>query len=187
MKKLLPALLLLLFLPGCLTFKTVEYTITVNKDLSASGVVIFRGIGSDVADPEQRKLDLEGLVEYGLKSTDFINDRRAEGRDIKSRKLYVDNGLLVAEIGFSVKKVSDIEGIYMNEEYIYVDVDPDSQLNSANGEINTYGGGSQVLWKKGPGKLSFAVSVYTDDQWTPFSLTQEYLSRYGSKGTGQTK
>lgn len=187
MKKLLPALSLLFLLPGCLTFKTVEYTITVNKDLSATGVVIFRGIGSDVADPEQRKLDMEGLVEYGLKSTEFINDRKSEGREVRSRKLYVENGLLTAEIGFSVKKVSDIEGIYVNEEYIYVDVDPDSQLNHANGEINTYGGGSQVLWKKGPGKLTFAVSVYTDEQWPPFSLTQEYLARYGSKGTGTSK
>ncbi len=181
MKFSLVSLLSLFLLSGCLTFKTVEYDLVVNKDLSAKGKVTFRGIGSDVADQEQRDLDLEGLVNYGLKSKNFISDRKSEGKTILSRKLTVKNNLLVAEIEFSVKNVGEIEGVYMNEQYIYIDVDKDSDLISANGEVNQYGGGKQVLWKKGPGKLQYSVSVFNDEQWQAFDLTKEYLEKYGKK------
>lgn len=174
-------LLMPLFLSGCLTFKTVEYDLIVNKDLSAKGKVIFKGIGSDVVDTEQRKLDLEGLYDYGLKSQDFIKDRKAEGKSVTSRKLYLKDDLLIAEIEFTVKHVGEIEGFYINDSFIYIDVDKDSELISANGEVNTYGGGKQVLWKKGPGKIEYSVSVFNDEQWAPFSLTQEYKNKYGSK------
>jgi len=176
---------LLLLLPflftGCLTFKTVEYDLTITKDLSPKGKVIFRGIGSDVVDSDQRKLDLEGLYDYGLKSQDFVKDRKAEGKTVTGRKLYLKDDLLVAEIEFTVKHVGEIEGFYINDSYIYIDVDKDSELNAANGEVNSYGGGKQVLWKKGPGKIQYSVSVFNDEQWAPFSLTQEYKNKYGSK------
>ncbi|MBN8705819.1 MAG: hypothetical protein J0L62_08075 [Bacteroidetes bacterium] len=181
MKAKLLVFLAPLFVTGCLTFKTVEYDLTVNKDLSAKGKVIFRGIGSDVVDAEQRALDLEGLYDYGLKSQDFIKDRKTEGKIVTGRKLYVKDDLLVAEIDFTVKHVGEIEGFYINDNFIYIDVDKDSELNAANGDVNIYGGGKQVLWKKGAGKIKYTVSVFSDEQWAPFSLTQEYLTRYGSK------
>lgn len=170
-----------IFLSGCLTFKTVEYEIKVAKDLSAKGKVIFRGVGSDVTDADQRKLDAKSLIEHALLSNEFVKDRAAEGKKVTGRKLYEKDGLLVAEIEFSVKHVGEIEGVYLSDKYIYVDVDKDSKLESANGEITTYGGGQQILWKKGAGELKYSVSVYNDESFKPFSLLEEYKTYMNSK------
>ena len=172
---------LMIFFNGCLTFKTVEYQITVNKDLSAKGKVIFWGVGSDVADNDQRKLDLESLMEHALKSEEFIKDRASEGKKVLSRKVYVKDGLLVGEIEFSTKHVGEIEGIYVNEKNIYVDVDKASELVGANGEIVEYGGGKQILWKKGANLMKYSVSVYSDEDFKAFSLLDEYKKYMNSK------
>lgn len=170
-----------LIMSSCLTFKTVEYDLKVAKDLSAKGKVVFYGIGSDVADKEQRKLDLKSLVEHALLSKEFIKDRAAEGKKITGRKLYEKDGLLVAELEFSVKHVGEIEGIYLSDKYIYVDVDKESTLDGANGEITTYGGGKQILWKKGAGDLKYTVSVYTNEGFKPFNLLDEYKDYQNTK------
>lgn len=174
-------ILLLVSLTGCLTFKTVEYEVKVAKDLSAKGKVIFRGVGSDVLDADQRKLDVKSLVEHALLSDEFVKDRAAEGKKVTGRKLYEKDGYLVAEIEFSVKHVGEIEGIYLSDKYIYVDIDKDSKLENANGEITTYGGGQQILWKKGPGDLKYSVSVYNDESFKPFSLLDEYKTYIQTK------
>lgn len=172
--KYLFSLLSLWLFSGCLTFKTIEYELTVNKDLSAKGKVVFKGIGSDVADNEQRQLDLNGLLDYCFKSKQFVEDRKQEGRIVTNRKLYIQNNLLVGEIEFSVKSIGDIEGFYENDDYLYIDISNEFILDKSNGELIEYSGGKQVLWKKGSGKISYSISNYTLDQWDPFSLTKEY-------------
>ena len=111
-------LIFILFLsPGCLVFEKIYYEISINEDKSGSAKIYISDITSDATDTEAFKQDTSALFTFMLKSDEFIEDMKSEGRFITKRKLLVNGGNLDAEVEYDFNNIAGAENIVYEDGF----------------------------------------------------------------------
>jgi hypothetical protein len=160
---LLPLLLFLFSIPACLVFNKVSYEIVLNDDRSGSAIVYITDITSDATDSEAFAQDTAGLFTQMLKSKEFIEEMKNEGRYITSRKLILNGKNLDAEIKYDFKNIVGIENIEYEDGFYYLTVGLADSVISTNGQVINSKTYKRILWDDKEKILKFEMfSMETD-------------------------
>lgn len=154
---------ILITTPGCLVFQKISYEITLNEERSGTAKLYITDITSDATDAEAFKQDTAALFTFMLKSDEFLEEMKNEGRFITSRKLILNGGDLDAEVTYNFKNIAGVENISYEDGFYFLTMDVTDSVISTNGEViksKTY---KRILWDDQQKFLSFKMfSAETD-------------------------
>lgn len=157
--------LLLLFivfqLSGCIVFKSVSYEVNVNNDGTGAAFVTIDDMNTDATTKETLDEDVKSILEYGLKSQEFVSESEKEGKKIKNRSLVVEQGKLNAILSYDFDAVSSVEGMQFDDPYYYLTIPVEDSIISTNGQINKTAEYQRIVWDKSIKTLKF--KMYSDD------------------------
>ena len=113
MKKIFYVLSFILIsqLTGCIVFHSVSYEVSVNEDGTGTALVTIDDLNTDAATKEMIDEDVKSILEYGLKSSEFVDGMKAEGKTITSRNVMVEREKLNAIIHYEFSDISTVEGM----------------------------------------------------------------------------
>jgi hypothetical protein len=154
-------LILLTQLTGCIVFNTVSYEVTVNEDGTGTALVFIEDLKTDATNQESLNQDVKSVLDYGLKSQDFIKDREGEGKKVTNRNLVVEKGKLNAIVRYDFDDVSKVEGMQFDDPYYYLTVSHEDSIVSTNGQITKTKEYKRIIWDKSMTSLKF--KMYSDD------------------------
>lgn len=155
------SLLIISQLTGCIVFHSVSYEVNVNDDGKGTAIVTIEDINSDAQTKETLDEDVNSILQYGLKSQEFIDNSKLEGKKITSRNLVVENGKLNAIVSYDFDSVSTVEGIQFDDPYYYLTLAPDDSILSTNGQITRAADYKRIIWDKSMKTLKF--KMFSDD------------------------
>lgn len=160
---LLIFILILISTPGCLVFEKISYEIKLNEDKSGSAKIYVTDLTSDASDDEAFSQDTSALFSFMLKSSEFIEDMKSEGRFITSRKLILTDDKLDAEAEYNFNNIAGVENIAYEDGFFYLTIDLADSVISTNGEIIKSKNYKRILWDDKQKLLKFEIfSVETD-------------------------
>lgn len=155
------SILLITQLTGCIVFHSVSYEVNVNDDGTGTALVTIEDINSDAASKESLDEDVKSILEYGLKSDEFADEQKADGKNITSRNLLVEREKLNALVRYEFKDISKVEGMQFDDPYYYLTVAADDSIISTNGQITKTADYQRIVWDKSIKTLKF--KMYSDD------------------------
>ena len=177
LKKLfyLASLLLVTQVTGCIVFHSVSYEVNINDDGTGTALVTIEDINSGAASKESLDEDVKSILEYGLKSEEFVDGQKADGKNITSRNLLVEREKLNALIRYEFSDLSTVEGMQFDDPYYYLTIPVGDSIISTNGQITKTAEYQRIVWDKSIKTLKF--KMYSDDTSTEGlkSLTPFYL------------
>jgi hypothetical protein len=165
---LFPVFLLISFsFYGCLTFHRISYKINLEDELKGKGTIEIYDIRSDAETKQEFGDDKNSLFDYMLKSEEFISDMHNEGKEVTSRKLYVENDMLDAELNFNFENVKKVEGIEYDGSFYFITMELGDSIHFTNGEVIISDNYKRILWDKNVETLIFEIIAtnYTDDSY----------------------
>ncbi|MEO8232062.1 MAG: hypothetical protein ABI638_07245 [Ignavibacteriota bacterium] len=177
MKKIIYVLSIIILtqFTGCIVFHSVSYEVNINDDGTGTALVTIEDINSDAASKENLDEDVKSILEYGLKSDEFVDEQKADGKNITSRNLLVEREKLNALVRYEFTDVSRVEGMKFDDPYYYLTVAADDSIISTNGQITKTAEYQRIVWDKSIKTLKF--KMYSDDtskeglkSLTPFYL-----------------
>lgn len=169
-------ILILITSTGCLVFEKISYEIKINEDKSGAATIYISDINSDATDSEAFKQDTIALFTFMLKSDDFIEDMKSEGRFINKRRLILNDNNLDAEVEYNFNNIAGVENIVYEDGFYYLTMDLADSVISTNGEViksKTY---KRILWDDKQKFLKFAIYSGETDAYrklSPFYKKQE--------------
>lgn len=173
-------ILLLFFIlisaPGCLVFEKISYEIKINENKSGSAKIYVSDITSDATDTEAFKQDTSALFTFMLKSDEFIEDLKSEGRFITKRKLLVNGSSLDAEVEYNFDNIAGVENIVYEDGFYYLTMDLADSIITTNGEIIKSKNYKRILWDDKQKILKFAIYSGETDAYrklAPYYKKQE--------------
>ena len=137
---------LMLFAHGCLLMHSVSYEINANGKGGGSAVVTVDNIKSDALNSTELNEDKKNLFDVMYKSDDFISQMKSEGKEITSRRLYVEDGKLDGEVHFKFDSIKNVEGIVYEEPFYYLTLATGDSVISTNGEVIKTDDYKRILW-----------------------------------------
>jgi hypothetical protein len=163
MKKIIYVLSLLLIsqLTGCIVFYSVSYEVNINDDGTGTALVTIEDLNTDATTKEMIDEDVKSILEYGLKSTEFVDGMNAEGKKIVSRNLFVEKEKLNALISYEFDEISKVEGMQFDDPYYYLTIPPEDSIISTNGQITRTNEYKRIVWDKSIKTLKF--KMFSDD------------------------
>lgn len=163
MKRLTTLILitLTLQLTGCIVFHSVSYEINVNEDGTGIANLSIEDINSDATSKEALDEDIKNIMEYALKSQEFLEGMEAEGKKTASRDIYVVDGKLNASISFSFVEISRVEGLQFEDPYYFLTIPVEDSIISTNGQVTKTSEYQRIVWDKSIRTLRF--KMYSDD------------------------
>lgn len=163
MRKLIKLLsiLFLIQLTGCIVFHSVSYEVNVNNDGTGTALVTIDDLNTDAATKEMIDEDVKSILEYGLKSSEFVDGMNAEGKKIVSRNLFVEKEKLNALISYEFNEISKVEGMQFDDPYYYLTIPPEDSIISTNGQITVTNEYKRIVWDKSIKTLKF--KMYSDN------------------------
>jgi len=163
MKRLTTLILitLTLQLTGCIVFHSVSYEINVNEDGTGIANLSVEDINSDATSKEALDEDIKNIMEYALKSQEFLEGMEAEGKKTASRDIYVVDGKLNASISFSFVEISRVEGMQFDDPYYFLTIPVEDSIISTNGQVTKTSEYQRIVWDKSIKTLKF--KMYSDD------------------------
>ncbi len=150
-------ILILVSAPGCLVFEKIFYEIKINDDKSGSVKIYITNIVSDATDREAFKQDTSALFTFMLKSNEFVEDMKNEGRFITKRNLILNGDILDAEAEYNFNNIVGIENIMYEDGFYYLTMDLADSVISTNGEIIKSKNYKRILWDENQKVLRFAI------------------------------
>ncbi|MCG6914335.1 hypothetical protein LJE86_10505, partial [bacterium BMS3Abin03] len=114
---------------------SVSYEINANGKGGGTAVVTVDNIKSDALNSSELNDDKKALFEFMYKSDEFISQMKDEGKEITSRKLYVEDGELNGEVHFKFDSLKNVEGIVYEEPFYYLTLATGDSVISTNGEV----------------------------------------------------
>lgn len=172
---ILISIILLSQLNGCIVFHSVSYEVNFNDDGTGTALVTIEDINSDAASKDNLDEDIKSILEYGLKSMEFVDEQKADGKNITSRNLLVEREKLNALVRYEFTDLSNVEGMQFDDPYYYLTVAADDSIISTNGQITKTAEYQRIVWDKSIKTLKF--KMYSDDtnkeglkSLTPFYL-----------------
>lgn len=168
--------LVIISISGCLVFEKISYEIKINDDKSGSAKIYITNIVSDATDSEAFKQDTSALFTFMLKSNEFIEDMKNEGRFITKRNLILDGDNLNAEAEYNFNNIVGIENIMYEDGFYYLTMDLADSVISTNGEIIKSKIYKRILWDENQKILRFAIYSGQTDAYrklAPYYKNQE--------------
>lgn len=171
--RLFPLFLLISFsFQACLTFHRISYKINLEDELKGKGTIEIYDIRSNADTDEEFNDDKNSLFDYMLKSEDFVSDMYNEGKDIISRRLYVENDVLNAKVEFDFKDVKKVEGIAYDGHFYFLTMEQEDSIHSTNGEVIVSDDYKRILWDKNVETIMFEIVAtdYSDNSYRKLAL-----------------
>jgi hypothetical protein len=159
---------------GCLVGHKIVYEIKVQPNGTGTATVIYSDIRSNATDDAKLDVDKTNLFSYMLKSTQFVNDMRKEGKDIISRKLYLEEGKLNGKAVYKFNKISDVENLSFEDNFYFVTLSLDDSVIATNGiqlKSATY---KRILWDNTFTDLKFEILTEPAEGTKLVSLARFY-------------
>lgn len=146
---------------GCIVFHSVSYEVNINEDGTGIAKLSIQDINSDAATKEALEEDIKNVMEYALKSKEFIDAMEAEGKRTGSRNIYVEDGKLNATLTYSFVDVSKVEGMQFDDPYYYLTIPPEDSIISTNGQVSKTKEYQRIIWDKSI--KTFKFKMFSDD------------------------
>ena len=163
-KKVFALFILLLSLQRCLVFKSVSYEIDLSDSKSGIVNMKFTDIRSDATNTTQLEADKKQLFQDMLKSDEFVEQNRDQGKNIIDRKLYISEGKLDGTVQYSFDDISNVENLVYQEPFYYVTFGLQDSIISTNGEVIVSEGRKRIMWDNSMKTLKFKwFSTDTDN------------------------
>jgi len=148
-------------LTGCIIFHSVSYDININDDGTGTALVTIEDINTDATTKESIDEDVKSILEYGLKSQDFVEDQKSDGKKITSRNVMVEREKLNAIIRYEFDDISKVEGMQFDDPYYYLTIPAEDSIISTNGQVTKTAEYQRIIWDKSIKILKF--KMYSDD------------------------
>lgn len=180
MKKLSLFIALLIFavqFTGCLTVEKKEYHISINKDLSGSGKIIFRNIlHQKYGEDDSPQKDFEELISTYIDGDKLESDY--SGLKIVKKELFEENGQLCGVFEFQFFNIQDVKLFRYNDQapFMYYINTFDESYSSSNGYFDE-SKMPVVFWENNTKDLKLITSVageVSDEDTTYVSLLDEF-------------
>jgi len=142
-------------------FHSVSYEINVNEDGTGTALVTIEDLNTDATTNEMIDEDIKSILEYGLKSSEFVDGMKAEGKTITSRNVMVEREKLNAIIHYEYSDISKVEGMQFDDPYYYLTIPVEDSIISTNGQITVTAEYKRIVWDKSIKTLKF--KMYSDD------------------------
>jgi len=159
--KFLLLLLIVFQFTGCIIFHSVSYEVNFNDDGTGTALITIEDINTDAATKELIDEDVKSILDYGLKSQEFVKKMEDEGKKITSRNVMVEREKLNAIIRYEFKDLSKVEGMQFDDPYYYLTIPPEDSIVSTNGQITKTAEYKRIVWDKSIKTLKF--KMYSDD------------------------
>ncbi|MBE0538258.1 MAG: hypothetical protein IH620_00985 [Ignavibacterium sp.] len=163
MKKIIYVMSFLLIsqLTGCIVFHSVSYEVSVNDDGTGTALLTIEDINTDATTKDAIDEDVRSILEYGLKSAEFVNDQDKEGKKITSRNVMVEREKLNALVRYEFNDISKVEGMQFEDPYYYLTIPAEDSIISTNGQVTRTNEYQRIVWDKSITTLKF--KMYSDD------------------------
>jgi len=148
-------------LTGCIIFHSVSYDININDDGTGTALITIEDINTDATTKESIEEDVKSILEYGLKSQDFVEDQKSDGKKITSRNVMVEREKLNAIIRYEFDDISKVEGMQFDDPYYYLTILAEDSIISTNGQVSRTAEYQRIIWDKSIKTLKF--KMYSDD------------------------
>jgi hypothetical protein len=177
LKKLLylVSLLLITQVTGCIVFHSVSYEVNVNEDGTGTALLTIEDINTDATTKEIIDEDVKSILEHGLKSQQFVDDLKSEGKQIISRKVVVENEKLNAIVSYEFSEISRVEGLQFDNPYYYLTIPVEDSIISTNGQITRTAEYQRIVWDKSIKILKFKMFSDNTNREGLTSLAPYYL------------
>lgn len=144
---------------GCIVFNNVSYEVKIKEDGSGIASLIIEDINTDAINSEAIDEDVKSILEHGLKSQQFVEDMKSEGKKITLRDVVIENEKLNAMVNYEFDDITRVEGMQFEEPYYYLTIPVDDSIISTNGQVTKTSEYQRIVWDKSVGVLKFKCSV----------------------------
>jgi len=159
--KFILLLLLVIQFTGCIVFNNVSYEVNINEDGTGTALLSIEDINSDATSKEALDEDIKNILEYALKSKEFLDGMEAEGKRTGSRDIFVEDGKLNATLSYSFVDISRVEGMQFEDPYYYLTIPAEDSIISTNGQVTKTTEYQRIVWDKSIKTLRF--KMYSDN------------------------
>lgn len=156
-KKLLGLILLTISLQGCLVFHTVSYEVKLVDENAGTVRLIVYDIKSDALNVSELEEDKNQLFDFMLKSDDFVQQLKEEGKSVSDRQLFVSGGKLNGSLDYAFSDISAVEGIQYQEPFYFLTLSLEDSVVSTNGAIIYSEGLKRIMWDNSMEILKFEM------------------------------
>lgn len=156
-KKLLGLILLTISLQGCLVFHTVSYEVKLVDENAGTVRLIVYDIKSDALNVSELEEDKNQLFDFMLKSDDFVQQLKEEGKSVSDRQLFVSGGKLSGSLDYAFSDISAVEGIQYQEPFYFLTLGLEDSVVSTNGAIIYSEGLKRIMWDNSMEILKFEM------------------------------
>jgi hypothetical protein len=156
-KKLISLILLTISIQGCLVFHTVSYEVNLDDEKSGNVTLNVSDIKSDASNVSDLEEDKNQLFNFMLKSNDFVQQLKDEGKIVTDRKLYVSNEKLNGSLNYSFSDISTVEGMQYQEPFYFLTLNLEDSVVSTNGEVIFSEGLKRIMWDNTIKTLKFEM------------------------------
>ncbi len=173
MKKLfllITASTLITLFSGCLTFHKVSYVVKLKNPDEGTVLLTAYDIRSTAATGKELNEDKDNLFNYMLRSSKFLRDQKAQGKEVISRKLFIEKGQLVGQGEYKFTDINNVEGMKYDGGFHYLNLQPDDSVIATNGTVVKSNGYKRIMWD----------STYTELDFTMLGNPFTHSSRFKS-------
>lgn len=153
----LTGIFLVLNFSGCIDFYKVSYTINLETEDKGSATVHLYDLRSDADQDKDFETDKQNIFQFALKSDDFLQSMKQEGKNIQSRELYAVGDTLNANVVYNFDSITSVENMQHDAGFFYLTLEPTDSVISTNGEIITSKDRKRILWDKSMTTLKFEI------------------------------
>jgi len=146
---------------GCIVFNNVSYEVKINEDGSGTAALVIEDLNTDAITNEAIDEDVKSILEHGLKSQQFVEDMKTEGKKIILRDVVVENEKLNAIVNYEFDDITRVEGMQFEDPYYFLTIPVDDSIISTNGQVTKTKEYQRIVWDKSVGVLKF--KMFSDD------------------------
>jgi len=144
-------------LSGCIDFYKVSYEINLETPDKGKAVVHLYDLRSDAANEKDFETDKQNLFQFALKSSDFLQSMKQEGKNIQSREVHVSGDTLDANVVYTFDSITSVENMQHDAGFFYLTLEPGDSVISTNGEVISSKDRKRILWDRSMKTLRFEM------------------------------
>ncbi len=166
---------------GCLTFHKVSYDVSLKSPTGGSVVVTMYDIRSTAKTNTELQQDKTNLFDYMLKSKEFLTAQKKQGKDIVSRKLFLENEKLDGQGKYNFTNINNVEGILYDGGFHYLNLNLSDSVISTNGEIVKSSKFKRIMWDSTFKNLKFTMLGNSFSSSSDFKSMAPYYNQNKKK------
>ncbi len=169
------------FFNGCIVFHKVSYVVHLDTPNSGTVTVTAYDMRSNAGTNKDFNEDKSNLFQYMLKSKEFVVQQKMQGKDITSRKLYVEDGKLIGVGTYKFDDIGAVEGIKYDGGFHYLNLALTDSVMDTNGEIIKSSDYKRIMWDSTFKTLKFTMFSFSFEHNNSRSLAPYFKQGKSSK------